>query len=126
MKRTISLILSLLLVFSIVCPCFAVTDAEDRAINNGVSLKISSGGVATAKLNFSGGDDVYKISATVYFERYTNGFWTRVYIKVVDNQIVITENASSLSRTLTVTVPNAEECGGKAKSCCYTAAVVLY
>lgn len=26
----------------------------------------------------------------------------------------------------TVTVPNAEECGGKAKSCCYTAAVVLY
>ena len=49
MKRTISLILSLLLVFSIVCPCFAVTDAEDRAINNGVSLKISSGGVATAE-----------------------------------------------------------------------------
>ena len=107
MKRTISLILSLLLVFSIVCPCFAVTDAEDRAINNGVSLSISSGGVATAKLNVSGGDDVYKISATVYFERYTNGFWTRVYIKVVDNQIVITENASSLSRTLRVTVPNA-------------------
>ena len=26
----------------------------------------------------------------------------------------------------TVTVPNAEECVGKAKSCCYTAAVVLY
>ncbi len=106
MKRTISLIFSLLLVFSIVCPCFAVTDAEDRSVKP-LTLSINTGGVATATLNFSGGDDVYKISATVYFERDTNGFWTRVYIKVVDNQIVITENASSLSRTLTVTVPNA-------------------
>lgn len=107
MKRTISLILSLLLVFSIVCPCFAVTDAEDRSVGGGVSLSISDSGVATATLNCSGGDDVYKISATVYFERDTNGFWTRVYIKLVDNQIVITENDSSLSRTVKVTVPNA-------------------
>lgn len=117
MKRTISLILSLLLVFSIVCPCFAVTDAEDRA-SRALTLSID-GGVATATLNFSGGDDVYKISATVYFERDTNGFWTRVYIKVVDNQIVITENASSLSRTLTVTVPNAGTYRVVAEITCY-------
>lgn len=117
MKRTISLIFSLLLVFSIVCPCFAVTDAEDRT-SRALTLSID-GGVATATLNFSGGDDVYKISATVYFERYTNGFWTRVYIKVVDNQIVITENASSLSRTLTVTVPNAGTYRVVAEITCY-------
>lgn len=117
MKRTISLILSLLLVFSIVCPCFAVTDAEDRA-SRSLTLSID-GGVATAKLNFNGGDDVYKISATVYFERDTNGFWTRVYIKLVDNQIVITENDSSLSRTLTVTVPNAGTYRVVAEITCY-------
>lgn len=117
MKRTISLIFSLLLVFSIVCPCFAVTDAEDRA-SRALTLSID-GGVATATLNFSGGDDVYKISATVYFERDTNGFWTRVYIKLVDNQIVITENASSLSRTLTVTVPNAGTYRVVAEITCY-------
>ncbi len=118
MKRTISLILSLLLVFSIVCPCFAVTDAEGRSVKP-LTLSINTGGVATAKLNFSGGDDVYKISATVYFERNTNGFWTRVYIKLVDNQIVITENDSSLSRTMRVTVPNAGEYRVVAVITCY-------
>lgn len=118
MKRTISLILSLLLVFSIVSPCFAVTDAEDRSIKP-LALSIDTGGVATAKLNFSGGDDVYKISATVYFERDTNGFWTRVYIKFVNNQIVITENDSSLSRTMKVTVPNAGTYRVVAEITCY-------
>ncbi len=116
-KRTISLILSVLLVFSIVSPCFAVTDAEDRA-SRPLTLSID-GGVATAKLNFSGGDDVYKISATVYFERDTNGFWTRVYIKLVNNQIVITENDSSLSRTMKVTVPNAGTYRVVAEITCY-------
>lgn len=116
MKRTVSIILTLLLAFSIVSPCLAIVDdaavevteiEAGRAVDVGVVLSINSSGVATVVLRCYDGSDVDSISAKVHMERLTKGFWTKVYLKTANSQVIITQDGSTLNRTLKIPMPNA-------------------
>lgn len=111
MKRTISLAMAILIVFSLASPCLAALD-DDYGVqpcsqdSTSVTLTISSTGRASATVTCIGASDVTKIKVVVFFKEKFGNIWERVDIKIVDNQVVFTQDGSSLIRTFKADMPD--------------------
>ncbi len=112
MKRAVSLFLAVLLVCLLASPCLAAVGSGDEVVSprsadvTRITLEIDSNGKASAIVNCIGASDVTKIKVVVFFKERFGNIWERVDIKIVDNQIVYSQDGRVFSRTFKATMPD--------------------
>lgn len=105
MKRTICILLSLIILAALPVSVFAARapdDVELQYVNAGkidIIFSVNTSGNSTITLTCMGKSTVTKITAKTYIEKNVNGNWVKVNVGTADNVITDTVNSSTLLKT---------------------------